>query len=174
MITLKGHKLYLRALEPEDLEFLFDVENTESFWEISNTQAPFSRHILEQYLLNSYKDIYEAKQLRLVISDYDDKPLGLIDLFDFDPKNKRAGIGILIHEAESRSKGFGREALGLLVKYCFHQLDLRQLYCHISEDNKSSLKLFKSEGFEVVGLMKDWNFYNGTYKNVYFLQHINS
>lgn len=174
MITLKGHKVYLRALEPEDLDFIFKIENEVSFWEISNTQTPFSRHILEQYLLNSYKDIYEAKQLRLVISDYGNKPLGMIDLFDFDPKSKHAGIGILIHEEESRSKGFGREALNLLVNYCFHQLDLHQLYCHISEDNKSSLKLFKSEGFEVVGLMKDWNFYNGAYKNVYFLQLINS
>lgn len=174
MITLKGHKIYLRALEPEDLDFLFSVENGENFWEISNTQTPYSKYILEQYLLNSHKDIYEAKQLRLVISDYNNIPLGLIDLFDFDAKNKRAGIGILIHEEANRSKGFGREALHLLIKYSFHQLDLHQLYCNISEDNTSSLKLFKSEGFEMVGLMRDWNYYDGKFKNVYFLQHINS
>ena len=172
MITLKGQNIYLRALEPEDLEFLFSVENEEAFWEISSTQTPFSKYILEQYLLNSHKDIYEAKQLRLVISDYQNKPLGLIDLFDFDAKNKRAGIGILIHNEENRNKGFGREALHLLVNYAFRQLDLHQVYCNISEDNTNSLKLFKSEGFETVGLIKDWTFSNGVFKNVYYLQRI--
>lgn len=174
MITLKGQHIYLRALEPEDLDFLFSVENDEAFWEISNTQAPFSKYILEQYLLNSYKDIYEAKQLRLVLSDYKNQPLGLLDLFDFDAKNKRAGIGLLIHKEANRNKGYGKEALHLLVNYAFHQLELHQLYCNISEDNPNSLKLFKREGFEVVGLMKDWSSYQGTYKDVYFLQKINS
>lgn len=174
MITLKGKTIYLRALEPEDLDFLFLVENDENFWEVSNTQSPFSKHILEQYLLNSYKDIYEAKQLRLVISDFEDNPLGLIDLFDFDVKNKRAGVGVLIYKEENRRKGLGKEALRLLLNYCFHQLDMHQLYCNISEDNINSLKLFKSEGFKVVGLKKDWSFYNGNYKDVYFLQRINN
>lgn len=174
MITLKGQNSYLRALEPEDLDFLFSVENDETFWEISSTQTPFSKYILEQYLLNSHKDIYEAKQLRLVISDYKNQPLGLIDLFDFDAKNKRAGIGILIYKETNRKKGYGREALRLLVNYAFNQLELHQLYCNISEDNYNSLKLFLNEGFEEVGLIKDWNCHHGAYKNVYFLQKINS
>ena len=41
MKTLQGNTITLRALEPEDLEFLFETENDESFWEVSHTQAPF-------------------------------------------------------------------------------------------------------------------------------------
>src|SRR5688572_559513 len=109
METLKGKHIYLRALEPEDLSFLSSIENDEHLWELSQTQTPYSQHILKQYLANAYLDIYEAKQLRLIISNYEDQPLGMIDLFDFDFKNSRAGVGILVKDHGDRQRGFGRE-----------------------------------------------------------------
>lgn len=99
MQVLKGENIHLRALEPQDLDFLFTTENDTSFWEVSSTDAPYSRYILEQYIANSHIDIYAAKQLRLIIaSNTSDDAIGIIDLFDFSPKHKRAGIGILITE----------------------------------------------------------------------------
>ncbi|MCL8007482.1 GNAT family N-acetyltransferase [Gelidibacter japonicus] len=172
--TLKGKHIYLRALEPEDLSFLSAIENDETLWELSHTQTPYSQYILKQYLANSHLDIYEAKQLRLVISNYAGQPLGMIDLFDFDFKNRRAGIGILIQHFGDRQKGYGKEALQLLIDYSFKHLDLHQLYCNILEDNKASIKLFVNQGFEIVGLKKDWVYSNKTYKNEYLLQLINS
>ena len=98
MEYLKGKNSNLRALEPEDLEFLYTIENNESFWEISHTQTPFSKYLLKQYLENTHLDIFEAKQVRLLIEEKTTKTqIGLIDLFDFNPQHKRAGIGILIH-----------------------------------------------------------------------------
>lgn len=173
MITLKGDNIYLRALEPEDLEFIHAIENDESIWEISNTQTPYSRFLIKQYLEHAHKDIFEVKQLRLVISNYKDVALGMIDLFDFDFKNRRAGVGILVKESSDRLKGYGKEALGLLINYVFTHLDLNQLYCNISEENEASIKLFESKGFEKIGLKKDWNYVNGSYKNEYLFQLIN-
>lgn len=174
MITLKGKHIYLRALEPEDLEFIHGIENDELFWEISNTQTPFSKYILQQYIDHSHKDIFEVKQLRLVISNYDDEALGMIDLFDFDFKNSRAGVGILVKEFAQRKKGFGKEALQLLVNYSFNHLNLHQLYCNITEGNAASLSLFKNQGFEEIGLKKDWNSIKGIYQNEYLFQLINN
>ena len=173
METLKGERIYLRALEPKDLSFLQRIENDENVWELSHTQTPYSLFILKQYLENAHQDIYEAKQLRLVISDYDNKPLGMIDLFDFDFKNSRAGVGILVHELEDRQQGYGKEALQLLIKYSFSHLNLHQLYCNIFEDNQASINLFVNEGFEKVGIKKDWTYSNKTYKNEYLFQLIN-
>lgn len=170
MITLKGEYVFLRAIEPEDADFIMATENDESFWEISNTQTPFSRHIIEQYVKNAYKDIYEVKQLRLIIETNKGVKLGMIDLFDFDFKNKRAGVGVLIKNTEDRQKGYGKEALQLLVNYSFDRLHLHQLYCNISEDNIQSLKLFENAGFNKVGLKKDWNFSGGKFKNEFLLQ----
>lgn len=173
MLTLKGNQIYLRALEPEDMDFVHSIENDESIWELSSTQTPYSKFIIKQYIENAHKDIYEVKQLRLVISNYKDKPLGMIDIFDFDFKNSRAGIGILIKETKDRNKGYGSEALKLLTNYCFQHLQLHQLYCNILEENEGSVKLFKQQGFKKVGLKKDWNFVAGVYKNEYLFQLIN-
>lgn len=173
MITLKGDNIYLRALEPEDLEFIYTIENDETIWEISNTQTPYSKFLIKQYLEHAHKDIFEVKQLRLVISNYQDAALGMIDLFDFDFKNKRAGVGILVKEPNDRLKGYGKEALGLLINYAFNHLDLHQLYCNISEENDASIQLFKNKGFEQIGLKNDWNYVNGSYKNEYLFQLIN-
>ncbi|MFD2543818.1 GNAT family N-acetyltransferase [Lacinutrix gracilariae] len=173
MITLKGEHIYLRALEPEDLAFIHTIENDESIWEISNTITPYSKYLIKQYLEHAHKDIYEVKQLRLVISSYDDEALGMIDVFDFDVKNRRAGIGILVKETANRQKGFGKEALNLLVNYCFTHLDMHQLYCNISEGNKASIALFTNQGFQEIGLKKDWNLVNNQFKNEYIFQLIN-
>lgn len=172
MITLKGQKIFLRALEPEDLDFIHTIENDESIWEMSNTQTPYSRFLIKQYLEHAHQDIYEVKQLRLVISNYDNLAIGLIDLFDFDFKHKRAGIGILINNVNNRVKGYGQEALNLLINYSFTHLGLHQLYCNISEENLASIKLFAKAGFTEIGLKKDWNYVNGSYKNEYLYQLI--
>ncbi|RKE95053.1 GNAT family N-acetyltransferase [Ichthyenterobacterium magnum] len=172
MLTLKGEHIYLRALEPEDLNFIHDIENDESIWEISSTITPYSKFLIKQYLDNAHKDIYEVKQLRLVICDYDNVVLGLIDIFDFDAKNNRAGVGVLIKDNSNRQRGYAKEALSLLIAYSTTHLGLHQLYCNISEDNVASLKLFEGQGFYKIGLKKDWNYVNGSYKNEYLLQRI--
>jgi len=174
MITLKGQHIYLRALEPEDLEFIHTIENDESVWEISNTITPYSRYLIKQYLEQAHKDIFEVKQLRLVISNYKNEALGMIDLFDFDFKNGRAGVGILVKDTEHRTKGVGSESLKLLIDYSFTHLGLHQLYCNISEENEISIKLFSKQGFKNIGLKKDWNLVNGAYKNEYIFQLINN
>lgn len=174
MITLKGQHIYLRALEPEDLEFVYAIENNEEIWEISNTQTPYSRFLIRQYLENAHQDIYEAKQLRLAICLLkSDVAVGLIDLFDFDPKNSRAGIGILIQKEEDRAKGIGTEALQLVIQYAFNQLQLHQLYANIGAENTRSLQLFSKFDFQKIGIKKDWNRNNGKYQDEYLFQLIN-
>ncbi len=169
MEILKGKNIFLRALEPEDLDYLFSTENNEDIWEISSTSQPFSRHMLSKYIEKSHLDIYQVNQLRLVISDYKNNSLGLIDLFDVDFKNFKAGIGILINK-DNRDKGHAKEALEILIKYCFAYLNLHQLYCNIIEENKASISLFKNLGFNEIGLKKDWIYFKGEYKNEYLFQ----
>ena len=172
-MTLKGKNIYLRALEPEDLDFIYALENNESIWEVSNTQTPYSRFLIRQYLENAHQDIYEAKQLRLAICRNEtEETLGLIDIFDFDPKNNRAGVGILIGSQAYRSKGIGSEALELVIKYSFQQLQVHQLYANIGSDNEISLQLFTKFGFQKIGIKKDWNKVNNDYKDELLFQLI--
>ena len=174
MITLKGTTIYLRALEPEDLEFIYKIENNESIWDVSNTQTPYSRFLIRQYLENAHQDIYEAKQLRLAVVSIDQERLvGLIDLFDFDFKNSRAGVGILLEES-SRGQGLGAEVLALLIDYAFSHLQLHQLYANISISNEASTKLFTKFGFQKIGIKKDWNKINGQFVDEVLFQLIHN
>ena len=154
---MKYQQISLRALEPEDLELLYKWENNESYWVISNTITPFSKYTLKRYLKNSHKNIYETGQLRLMIDHNEDKTaIGTIDMFDFDPFHKRAGIGILIENEAYRRKGYGSMALKCLTDYCFKTLQLHQLYCNILSNNCESMELFKKQGFVECGIKKDW------------------
>ncbi|MCG8702189.1 MAG: GNAT family N-acetyltransferase [Bacteroidales bacterium] len=177
MNTTINNKVLLRALEPEDIDVLYKWENDRTIWHVSNTITPFSKYILRKYIENSYQDIYEAKQLRLMIELHIEdncRTIGSIDLFDFDPHNKRAGIGILIGEPEERGKGYARIALKELISYAFDVLKLHQLYCNISADNDASISLFKKEGFQLIGVKKEWIKTSSGYSDELLFQLIRS
>jgi diamine N-acetyltransferase len=172
MTVLKGKHIQLRALEPEDLEYLFALENDPDIWEISGTLTPYSRKVLRAYLDTAHQDIYQAKQLRLAIAGEDKSAIGLIDLYDFDPRHLRAGIGIVISQSEHRNQGFGGEALTLLCSYAFSVLDLHQLYAGVSADNLRSIHLFEKLGFKQNGVRKDWLRSASGFKDELFFQKI--
>lgn len=171
MATLIGKNINLRALEPEDLDFLFSTENSESFWEISNTQTPFSKYILQKYIKNSHQDIYEAKQYRFVICTAENIPIGMIDLFDFNPQHQRVGLGILILP-KHQTKGYGFEALEMIIDYAFTYLDVHQIFANITSDNLNSITLFEKFNFIKSGLKKDWINSNSSFKDEILYQLI--
>ncbi|GGD30011.1 GNAT family N-acetyltransferase [Flavobacterium orientale] len=164
MSTLQGEHIYLRALEPDDLDFVYRLENDTDLWEVSQTQTPYSLFLIKNYLENAHKDIYEAKQLRLAICKQESfESIGLIDLFDFDPKNQRAGIGIVIQNQDNRNSGYGKEALELLLAYAKDYLHVHQLFANIAVHNSPSIALFTSFGFQLIGVKKEWIYNQGIY-----------
>jgi diamine N-acetyltransferase len=170
---LKDDLITLRALEPEDIDTLYEWENNEEVWTVSHTIAPFSKHLLALFIQNSDKDLYESKQLRMMIATREGKTVGAIDLFDFDPFHSRVGIGILVYHPEERSKGFAAAALNLMIRYCFEKLDLHQIYANILTDNLISMRLFGNAGFELAGTKKEWIREGGLWKDEHLMQLVN-
>lgn len=169
---LEYGKVRFRALEPEDIDVLFEWENDASIWEVSNTYEPFSKYILAKYIKDSQRDIYESRQVRLVIENLEGKPVGAIDLFDFDPFHFRAGVGILIHSEDDRRHGYASDALNLLCIYATDHLRLHQLFANIGEENEASIQLFTRNGFELCGVKKDWRRTLDGWKNELMFQKI--
>ncbi len=171
---MKYRDIRLRALEPEDLELLYNWENNNSWWMISNTVAPFSKYTLKRYIRNSHKSIYETGQLRLMIDLITgNETIGTIDIFDFDPFHNRAGIGILIAKEEQRRKGYASMAMKCLIDYCFRTLQLHQLWCNILANNHESIELFKKLGFVQIGIKKEWVKTADGYLDEYMFQLVN-
>lgn len=173
MQTLQGDLIYLRALELTDLDFLYQVENDEDVWQVSNTTKPFSKYVLQHYLENSHRDIYEVKQLRLVIcTSAENKTVGFIDLFNFEPKHKRVGVGILIFDVKDRGKRYATEALRLLENYVSVHLQVHQLYANISAENARSIVVFEKAGYKKYGEKKDWTLTESGFQDELFYQLI--
>ncbi|WP_321426528.1 GNAT family protein [uncultured Bacteroides sp.] len=170
---LNNEQIYLRAVEPEDLDIMYNMENNPSSWDVSCFTVPYSRYVLKQYIQASQSDIYADKQLRLmIINRLDNQVVGTIDLTDFVPLHGRAGVGIAVKN-EFRQQGIARQALELLVSYSFEFLHLRQLYVYVSVKNEASRKLFCSCGFTQTGILKDWLRVKEEYEDVFFMQLIN-
>ncbi len=153
---LKGNAVLLRAVELADKDKIYHWENDTDQWPISFTTKPFSSETIAQYISNDAYDIYTTKQLRLMICLLDETVIGCIDLYEYDPRNQRAGIGILIDKAFRRN-GYALEALRILKVYAFETLFVNQLFVNIDDYNQSSIALFEKSNFKTAAVLKNWN-----------------
>lgn len=157
-------KVMLRAIEPEDLDLLYQIENNQDLWNIGITNVPYSRYMLANYIASASNDIYKDQQLRLIIENQEGTTVGIIDLQNFDIRHSRAEVGIIIID-EYRKKGYAYEAMQLMIKYCNDILHINQLYAIIDEENNASIKLFRKSGFNHLVPLKQWFFDGETYKD---------
>lgn len=155
-MNIEGNICRLRALEPEDIEQMYGWENDTEVWRVSGTVAPFSRHVLSRLLEEQQFDIYATRQMRLVVEAVEDgEAVGAVDIFEFDPHNRRAGVGIII-DSRHRQKGYATDALLALERYAKEVLHLHQLWCSVTEDNTASLLLFRKAGYVECGCRREW------------------
>lgn len=161
--------MYLRALEPEDLEALYELETEKSSMGNASGNVPYSRYALREYILGNEYDIYKDRQVRHVIADDNGELLGLADLMDFSPRDLRAevGIGVL---TRFRKSGVGEQGLRLLMEYADVYLGLHQLYAYVNCQNTASIRLFEKVGFEKVAVLNDWTQRGGKWENVALFQ----
>lgn len=170
MRLLENDSIRLRAIEPTDLDSLYRWENDSSLWSVGCTIAPFSRKLLWDYIENYTADIFSARQLRLMIErKADNTVVGTVDLYEFDPMNSRAGLGILIDSAYCR-QGFGEQTLQLIQQYAHDYIGMHQLFAIIPAKNKASLALFKKCGYEISGHLHSWIKIGTRYHDAYILQ----
>ena len=160
----------LRAMEPEDLDTLYKIENNQELWAVSATNVPYSRFALHEYVETNTNDIYADKQVRLMIDNDAGETVGIIDLMNFSPQHSRAEIGIVIMKPH-RQKGYATAAMEKLVAYARQTLHLHQLFLVTECDNESCLLLFEKLGFEKTALLKQWlQQKEGVYKDACLMQ----
>lgn len=161
--------ILLRAVEPEDLDLLYSWENDPKLWIHGCTRSPYSKYAIRQYIANM-QDIYESKQLRLMIQEKArHQSVGIIDLYDFDIHNSRIALGILIAQQHKR-KAYAYKAIKLIEKYVFDYLNIHQIYAYVSESNEPSVRLFEKCAYKKSALLIDWTKQNNDFENVFLFQ----
>lgn len=159
----------LRAIEPEDLDLLYTIENDTSLWNVGVTSVPYSRYTLYDYIANSKNDIYTDRQVRMMIENGDRKIVGIVDLINFDPKHLRAEIGIAIAK-RFRRQGLAQATINTIKGYALDILHLHQIYAYVDKDNMQSLNLFERCGFTRSTELKDWLFDGKKYHDALLMQ----
>lgn len=168
----QGEKVYLRAVEPEDLEVLYTMENDPQLWDVSNFTVPYSRFAVRQYIENTQCDMFADQQLRLMIVHRElGVVLGTLDISEFVPLHGHGEVGVAIR-SEYQGQGFAAEALQLLCDYALGFLRMKQLTVHIASDNIRSIRLFSSCGFVECGCLKQWWRVGDAYQDVLLMQLI--
>lgn len=174
MPFLENQIVLLRPPEPSDLDLLYNWENNVEIWNAGLNVCPMSKFVLEKYIESAHLDVFDTKQLRLmIVLKSEMRVIGNVDLFEFDSFNNRAGVGILIAQNADRQKGYASGALSLLKSYCFDILGLTQIFCNIAADNPASKALFEKHGFVTVGLKKKWTRRGSKFIDEYLLQLLN-
>ncbi|MBQ4540862.1 MAG: GNAT family N-acetyltransferase [Alistipes sp.] len=155
-MNIEGTACRLRALEIEDIEAMYGWENDTEVWRASGSVAPFSRNVLRRLIDEQQFDIYATRQMRLVIEcATSGEAVGAVDLFEFDPHHRRAGVGIIV-APPYRLRGYALDALLTLERYAKEVLMLHQLWCSAGADNKASLSQFAKAGYAECGRRREW------------------
>lgn len=162
-------KVNLRAMEPEDLDLLYEIENNQNLWDVGCTNVPYSRYVLRDYIATNRQDIYADHQLRLMIDNEEGETVGIIDLANFDPRHQRAEVGIVVLKGERR-RGYASAAMERLIDYATNILNLHQLYAVINSDNNACKTLFASIGFTTSAVLKEWLCQNGMFFDATVMQ----
>ncbi len=164
-------QIKLRAIEPEDLDLLYRIENDVELWNVGTSNVPYSRYLLHDYVANAKNDIYTDRQVRMMVENSDGKIVGVVDLVSFDPANCRAEVGLIILNSYRR-QGYGTAVLAQISDYALRILHLHQLYAYIDIENNSSLKLFQKAGFVVASEIKDWLYDGAKFRDSLLVQYV--
>ena len=162
-------KVHLRAMEPEDLELLYRIENDMSLWNVGLTNVPYSRYTLHDYIANATGDIYADRQVRLMIENEGGDIVGIVDVVNFDPSHRRAELGLIIEEPY-RHAGYAQSTIAEISAYCVGVLHLHQLFAFIDIQNEPCIRLFRKMGYEPSATLKDWLFDGREYRDAIVIQ----
>jgi diamine N-acetyltransferase len=163
--------IHLRAIEPEDLDLLYRIENDVKLWNVGTTNVPYSRYTLHDYVAHASADIYTDRQVRMMVENEQHEVIGIADVVDFDPGNCRAEVGLIILN-DCRRQGYGSLTLEALADYALHVLHLHQLFAYIDVTNEASLRLFRKMGYETSATIKDWLYDGKEYRDAVLVQRV--
>jgi RimJ/RimL family protein N-acetyltransferase len=175
MSIIYGKRIRLRAVEHEDVQKFHEWIND-----------PEVTHSLAMYLPMSMQDElnwFEGFSKR----DPHEKPLaidirkgkawkliGNCGVFGIELTHRSAELGIMIGDKSEWNKGYGAEAMTLLLRHCFETLNLNRAFLRVYEDNVRAVRSYEKAGFILEGRQRQAVYKNGKYEDVLFMSVLRS
>jgi RimJ/RimL family protein N-acetyltransferase len=161
--------VYLRALEPSDLERTRKWHNDPALYETLVRPFRYVSEAAEEEWLRP-KTAYSQTEIQLAIClRAGDRHIGNVHLTDVDWIARQACVGIFIGEEQDRAHGYGRQALRLLLRHAFGDLGLRRVYLTVLEDNHRALRVYEQCGFAIEGRLRRHAYKHGQFRDLIFM-----
>lgn len=160
--------LLLRAVEPEDADFMLECEADRDSSKWNDCRAPMSKSQLLTYALTYDADPFASRQLRLIVQK-GEVSIGILDLYEISERDSRAFVGICIHPL-FRKKGYGLKTLNLLRLFNEEKLGLDRIFAKVSSDNPAALALFDKAGYTRIALLPRWHKLGLKFHDFFLLQ----
>ncbi len=150
---LAGKKCYLSPINVEDVDqyciWLNDLEISYNLL-IFNQQLSLEKEkmILQDMIKNN-------AQIFAIVDADSDKLIGNCSIFRINERNRKAEVGIFIGDKNYWSKGYGSEALSLLIDYGFNILNLNNIMLEVFSFNKRAFSSYKKVGFKEIGRRRE-------------------
>jgi len=161
--------IYLRALELSDLDRTWKWHNDSGLYQM--LVAPFrhvSRAAEEEWIRRKVAYSQTEFQLAICLKE-NDQHIGNINLRNIDWVSRHAEVGIFIAEAEYWSKGYGQEAMRLLLRHAFDDLGLRRVWLTVFDDNLRAIRSYEKCGFVVEGKLRKHACKGGQFRDLLFM-----
>ncbi|WP_044482393.1 GNAT family N-acetyltransferase [Paenibacillus antibioticophila] len=155
MNLFQGNRVKLTALTEQDAEIYADWSNDSEY--LRNLDTDYARpRSAEGYKSDIQATISDLTQMEFGIRQIDNhKLIGFAALNGIEWNNRAAHLAIGIGEKEYRSKGYGTEAIRLLLRYAFHELNLNRVGLDVNDNNTAAIRAYEKCGFTVEGRMRE-------------------
>ncbi|MDT3427250.1 RimJ/RimL family protein N-acetyltransferase [Paenibacillus forsythiae] len=161
---LTGERVYLRPINAEDAEWYYHQLFGSETRRLTGTQKIYTKEQIERYVLKKADDA--SAVLLLIALNENDETIGDIAIQDIDPMNRNANIRIAVSEEHRQGKGYGREALRLMLEYGFGILNLHRIELEVYSYNNRALHMYEGLGFTKEGVRREALYYNHEYHDI--------
>ncbi len=165
---LIGDRIVVRPVENEDIPTIFQWSSDYELKELFDFRVAF----LNKDELCSEVEKYrtDERTIDLCIADKSSKRIvGRCVLTEVDFINKKANCFLYIGEQEFIGKGYGTEALHIIMDYAFNKLNLNRLESYVFDFNKKAIKCYKRCGLKVEGIIREGVYRRGKYHDIYIM-----
>ena len=158
---LIGDRIKLVPLESKNIPiFLKWMNDQEILQYLAGNNRPLTIEE-EQEWFAQIKNKKNAYYFSIIIKE-NEKLIGNCS-FDVDWKNRVGGMGIVIGEKQYQNQGYGTEAIKLVVKHAFEELNLNRMELQVYSNNPRALKCYEKVRFAVEGRKRQFVFIHGEY-----------
>lgn len=153
---IEGKKIKLRSLNRKDFNKTFKWHNDLELKSLTLSHPFPVTDVLEKEWFDGILKDRSNRNVYFGIEDNETKVLtGIIFLSKINSIHATCWFGVFIGDINTRGKGFGKEAVGLIVNYAFNNLNLRKISLEVIRTNKAAIAVYKKMGFVIEGVMKE-------------------